>query len=107
MSIGNACHDGKAQAMAGLRVFNLLADSHLEQRVSLNLLKYLANDQISIVVVGTDDAPSPFRPTRKCPAASRRSSFRAGLKANICADCYAHLNRPCRCVRVPTFPCVR
>lgn len=36
----------------------LLAGSYREQRASLNLLKYLANDlHISIVAVGTDDAP--------------------------------------------------
>jgi hypothetical protein len=39
-------------------VHHLLAGSHLEQRASLNLLKYLANDlKISIVAVGTADAP--------------------------------------------------
>lgn len=39
-------------------VHHLLAGSYREQRASLNLLKYLANDlRISIVAVGTDDAP--------------------------------------------------
>ncbi len=43
-------------------VHHLLAGSHLEQRASLNLLKYLANDlKISIVAVGTDDAPLAFQ----------------------------------------------
>ncbi|WP_119153597.1 TniB family NTP-binding protein [Caldimonas tepidiphila] len=39
-------------------VHHLLAGSYREQRAALNLLKYLANDlRISIVVVGTADAP--------------------------------------------------
>jgi hypothetical protein len=38
-------------------VHHLLAGTYREQRASLNLLKYLANDlQISMVVVGTRDA---------------------------------------------------
>lgn len=38
-------------------VHHLLAGSHREQRASLNLLKYLANDlKISVVAVGTSDA---------------------------------------------------
>ena len=43
-------------------VHHLLAGSHLEQRASLNMLKYLANDlKISIVAVGTGDAPLAFQ----------------------------------------------
>lgn len=43
-------------------VHHLLAGSHLEQRGSLNLLKYLANDlKISVVAVGTSDAPVAFQ----------------------------------------------
>ena len=43
-------------------VHHLLAGSHIEQRASLNLLKYLANDlKISVVAVGTSDAPLAFR----------------------------------------------
>lgn len=43
-------------------VHHLLAGSHREQRASLNLLKYLANDlKISIVTVGTSDAPVAFQ----------------------------------------------
>ena len=43
-------------------VHHLLAGSHVEQRASLNLLKYLANDlKISIVAVGTGDAPLAFQ----------------------------------------------
>ena len=43
-------------------VHHLLAGSHVEQRASLNLLKYLANDlTISVVAVGTSDAPLAFR----------------------------------------------
>jgi Cdc6-like AAA superfamily ATPase len=39
-------------------VHHLLAGSYREQRASLNLLKYLANDiRLSIVLVGTHDAP--------------------------------------------------
>jgi hypothetical protein len=39
-------------------VHHLLVGSHREQRASLNLLKYLANElRISIVAVGTNDAP--------------------------------------------------
>lgn len=39
-------------------VHHLLSGSHREQRASLNLLKYLANDlKISVVLVGTSDAP--------------------------------------------------
>jgi hypothetical protein len=39
-------------------VHRLLAGSYREQRASLNLLKYLANDlRLSIVLVGTADAP--------------------------------------------------
>ena len=39
-------------------VHHLLAGSHREQRASLNLLKYLANDlKICVVAVGTSDAP--------------------------------------------------
>lgn len=39
-------------------VHHLLAGSYREQRASLNLLKYLANDlRLSIVLVGTADAP--------------------------------------------------
>jgi replication-associated recombination protein RarA len=42
-------------------VHHLLAGSHREQRASLNLLKYLANElKISIVAVGTSDAPVAF-----------------------------------------------
>ena len=38
-------------------VHHLLAGGHREQRASLNLLKYLANDlKLSVVVVGTSDA---------------------------------------------------
>lgn len=38
-------------------VHHLLASGHREQRASLNLLKYLANDlKLSVVVVGTSDA---------------------------------------------------
>jgi len=38
-------------------VHHLLAGGHREQRASLNLLKYLANDlKFSVVVVGTSDA---------------------------------------------------
>jgi type II secretory pathway predicted ATPase ExeA len=38
-------------------VHHLLAGSHREQRASMNLLKYLANDlQMSVVLVGTADA---------------------------------------------------
>nr|WP_254601631.1 TniB family NTP-binding protein [Burkholderia lata] len=38
-------------------VHHLLAGSHREQRASLNLLKFLANDlRISMVLVGTRDA---------------------------------------------------
>jgi AAA+ superfamily predicted ATPase len=43
-------------------VHHLLAGSHIEQRASLNLLKYLANDlRISVVAVGTSDAPLALR----------------------------------------------
>ncbi len=43
-------------------VHHLLAGSHREQRASLNLLKYLANDlKISVVAVGTSDAPIAFQ----------------------------------------------
>lgn len=43
-------------------VHHLLAGSHREQRASLNLLKYLANElKISIVAVGTSDAPVAFQ----------------------------------------------
>ena len=43
-------------------VHHLLAGSHREQRASLNLLKYLANDlKISVVAVGTSDAPVAFQ----------------------------------------------
>ena len=43
-------------------VHHLLAGSHIEQRASLNLLKYLANDlKLSVVAVGTSDAPLAFR----------------------------------------------
>ncbi len=39
-------------------VHHLLSGSYREQRASLNLLKYLANDlKISVVLVGTSDAP--------------------------------------------------
>jgi hypothetical protein len=39
-------------------VHHLLAGGYREQRAALNLLKYLANDlRLSIVVVGTSDAP--------------------------------------------------
>ena len=39
-------------------VHHLLARNYREQRASLNLLKFLANDlRFSIVVVGTSDAP--------------------------------------------------
>lgn len=42
-------------------VHHLLAGSHREQRASLDLLKYLANElKISIVAVGTSDAPVAF-----------------------------------------------
>jgi hypothetical protein len=42
-------------------VHHLLAGSHREQRASLNLLKYLANElKICIVAVGTSDAPVAF-----------------------------------------------
>ncbi|MCW5232328.1 TniB family NTP-binding protein [Verminephrobacter eiseniae] len=42
-------------------VHHLLAGSHREQRASLNLLKYLANElKISIVAMGTNDAPVAF-----------------------------------------------
>jgi hypothetical protein len=38
-------------------VHHLLGGGHREQRASLNLLKYLANDlKLSVVLVGTDDA---------------------------------------------------
>ena len=43
-------------------VHQLLAVSHREQRASLNLLKYLANElRICIVAVGTSDAPVAFQ----------------------------------------------
>ncbi len=43
-------------------VHHLLAGSHREQRASLNLLKYLANElKISIVAVGTSEAPVAFQ----------------------------------------------
>lgn len=43
-------------------VHHLLAGSHREQRGSLNLLKYLANElKICIVAVGTCDAPVAFQ----------------------------------------------
>lgn len=43
-------------------VHHLLAGSHREQRASLNLLKYLANElKMSIVAVGTSDAPVAFQ----------------------------------------------
>lgn len=43
-------------------VHHLLAGSHREQRASLNLLKYLANElKICIVAVGTSDAPVAFQ----------------------------------------------
>lgn len=43
-------------------VHHLLAGSAREQRASLNLLKYLANElKISIVAVGTSDAPVAFQ----------------------------------------------
>lgn len=42
-------------------VHHLLAGGYREQRASLNLLKYLANDlKISVVAVGTADAPIAF-----------------------------------------------
>lgn len=43
-------------------VHHLLAGSHREQRASLNLLKYLANElKICIVAVGTNDTPVAFQ----------------------------------------------
>ena len=46
-------------------VHHLLAGSHREQRASLNLLKYLANElKMSIVAVGTSDAPGLCRDKR-------------------------------------------
>jgi Bacterial TniB protein len=43
-------------------VHHLLAGSPREQRASLNLLKYLANElKISVVAVGTSDAPVAFQ----------------------------------------------
>ena len=55
-------------------VHHLLAGSHIEQRASLNLLKYLANDlKISVVAVGTSDAPLAFRTDAQM--SSRFTSF--------------------------------
>ena len=72
-------------------VHHLLAGSYREQRASLNLLKYLANDlRISIVAVGTDDAPvalqtDPQRSSRftplELPRWSECDEFRALLGA--------------------------
>jgi hypothetical protein len=43
-------------------VHHLLAESHREQRASLNLLKYPANElKFCIVAVGTSDAPVAFQ----------------------------------------------
>lgn len=47
----------KPRMMVVDEVHHLLAGSHREQRASLNLLKYLANDlKMSVVLVGTHDA---------------------------------------------------
>jgi Cdc6-like AAA superfamily ATPase len=47
----------KPRVMVVDEVHHLLAGSHREQRASLNLLKYLANDlRMSVVLVGTHDA---------------------------------------------------
>lgn len=55
-------------------VHHLLAGSHVEQRASLNLLKYLANDlKISVVAVGTSDAPLALRTDAQM--SSRFTSF--------------------------------
>lgn len=47
-------------------VHHLLSGSYREQRASLNLLKFLANDlKMSIVLVGTRDAELHLKPMRK------------------------------------------
>ena len=47
-------------------VHHLLSGSHREQRASMNLLKYLANDQqMSVVLVGTSDARVAMQTVRR------------------------------------------
>ena len=55
-------------------VHHLLAGSQREQRASLNLLKYLANDlKICVVAVGTSDVPVAFQ--RDAQTSSRFTPF--------------------------------
>ena len=72
-------------------VNHLLAGSYREQRASLNLLKYLANDlRLSIVLVGTSDAPIALQtdaqmssrfPSFEVPRWSENDEFRRFLAA--------------------------
>ena len=57
-TLSHLCTATRSEAMLIVdEVHHLLAGSHREQRASLNLLKYLANElKICIVAVGTSDA---------------------------------------------------
>ena len=75
-------------------VHHLLSGSYREQRASLNLLKYLANDlKISVVLVGTSDAPVALQtdaqmssrfPPFEIPRWRENDDFRRLLKAFEC-----------------------
>ena len=69
-------------------VHHLLVGSHREQRASLNLLKYLANElKMSIVAVGTSDAPVAFQTMLRSTAALRLSRSRAGPSRRTFVGC--------------------
>ncbi|MBB5498780.1 hypothetical protein HDG37_002994 [Paraburkholderia sp. MM5384-R2] len=79
-------------------IHHLLAGSYREQRASLNLLKFHANDlQISMVLVGTRDAVLALQTDAQM--ISRYTPFRspAGAKATVYGGCSPHLNGCCRC----------
>jgi hypothetical protein len=90
-------------------VHHLLAGGYREQRASLNLLKYLANDlKISIVVVGTTDAPLALATDPQ-----RQRGISNGVKrllivrAKTCAGSSVRSSECCRYASPPSIAAVR
>ena len=79
------------------KVHHLLAGSHIEQRASLNLLKYLANDlKISVVAVGTSDAPLAFRTDPQMSSRFTPFEMPRWIESDDFGACCGRSSRCCR-----------
>jgi hypothetical protein len=77
---------------------SVLAGTPRQQRLFLQLLRFLSNDlRLALVGVGVPEARHPYCRTRSCAAVSATSSCRSGRRGRICATSSIVWSGACRC----------